>query len=91
MLDIRNVSSFADYFVICSAESDRQIKAICDGIDEVLSDGGIKAYRREGNADSGWILLDFGPVIVHVFAPTQREFYDLEELWSKGIPVVRIL
>jgi ribosome-associated protein len=91
MLDIRQVTSFADYFVICSAESDRQINAICDEIDKVLNESGIQAYRREGNADSGWVLLDFGPVIVHVFAPTQREFYALEQLWSKGVPVVRIL
>jgi len=91
MLDIRQVSSLADYFVICSADSDRQIKAICDEIDGVLSKGGIKVYRREGSADSGWVLLDFGPVMVHVFAPPQREYYDLEQLWGKATHVIRIL
>ena len=91
MLDIRQVSSLADYFVICSADSDRQIKAICDEIDEALSKGGIEVYRREGSADSGWVLLDFGLVMVHVFAPSQRTYYDLEQLWGKATPVIRIL
>jgi len=91
MLDIRQALYFADYFVICSAESSRQIVAICDEIDRVLSVEGIKLYHREGSADSGWVLLDFGEVIVHVFAPSQRDYYELESLWSKGTPVVRIL
>ncbi len=90
MLDIRNASYIADYFVICSAESNRQMKAICEEIDRVLAGEGINVYRREGNEDSGWILLDFGEVIIHVFAPSQREFYELETLWSEGTPVVRI-
>jgi ribosome-associated protein len=91
MLDIRQVTSFADYFVICSAESDRQIDAICDEIDAVLSKEDINIYRREGGADSGWVLLDFGSVIVHVFDQTTREYYDLEQLWDKASPVIRIL
>ncbi|MCX5995647.1 MAG: RsfS/YbeB/iojap family protein [Chloroflexi bacterium] len=56
-----------------------------------MSKEGINIYRREGNADSGWVLLDFGPVIVHVFAQPQREYYDLEQLWGKATPVIRIL
>ena len=91
MLDIRQASYFADYFVICSADSDRQIGAICDEIDEVLGKEGISYHRREGSVDSGWVLLDFGQVIVHVFAPSQREYYELEQLWSKATSVVRIL
>jgi ribosome-associated protein len=90
MLDIRQVTSFADYFVICSAESDRQIDAICDEIDAVLSKEDINIYRREGGADSGWVLLDFGSVIVHVFDQTTRQYYDLEQLWEKATPVIRI-
>ena len=82
MLDIGQTSSFADYFVIATAESERQIRAICDDIDDVLS--------REGSDDSGWVLLDFGQVVVHVFAAPQREYYDIEGLWSEGAPVVRI-
>jgi ribosome-associated protein len=91
MLDIRKASPFADYFVICNAEGERQIDAICDEIDGVLDKEGIKTYRREGDADSGWVLLDFGQVIVHVFASPQRQYYDLEQLWSKATPVIRIL
>ena len=91
MLDIRQVTSFADYFVICSADSDRQISAICDEIDGALSEEGINIYRREGSSDSGWVLLDFGSVIVHVFDQTTREYYDLEQLWGKATPVIRIL
>lgn len=92
MLDIGPLSSFADYFVLCSADSARQIHAICDAIDEALTkEGGIHLYRREGTDDSGWVVLDFGPVIVHVFGAPQREYYEIEKLWSKAPPVVRIL
>jgi ribosome-associated protein len=91
MLDIGQIACFADYFVICSADSDRQIRAICDEIDEVLKREGIKVYHREGSEDSGWVLLDFGPVIVHVFATPQREYYEIEKLWGEATPVVRIL
>lgn len=91
MLDIRQLSYFADYFVICCADSDRQVQAICDEIHEVLGKEGISSRRREGSVDSGWVLLDFGQVIVHVFAPSQREYYELEELWGKATPVIRIL
>ena len=91
MLDIGHIAYFADYFVICSADSDRQIRAICDEIDDVLSREGIKLYRQEGSEDSGWVLLDFGPVVVHVFATPQREYYEIEKLWGEETPVVRIL
>jgi len=91
MLDIRPISSFADYFVICSADSERQIHAICDAIDEALTKEGSRLLRREGKEDSGWVLLDFGQVIVHIFSAPQREYYDIEKLWYKATPVVRIL
>ena len=91
MLDIRQISNFADYFVICSADSDRQIHAICDEIDEALSREGLKLHHQEGKADSGWVLLDFGQIIGHVFATPQREYYEIEHLWGGATPVVRIL
>lgn len=91
MLDIRNAASFADYFVIASAGSERQLKAILDGIDQQIGDEAkIRPQGREGQASSGWVLLDYGDVIVHVFAPDERQFYDLESLWSTAVPVVRI-
>ena len=90
LLDIRDVASFADYFVIASAPSARQIQAILDGIDESLHQDGVSPMGREGEADSGWVLLDYGDVIVHLFAPEEREYYDLEGLWYTATPVVRI-
>ncbi|MBE0480869.1 MAG: ribosome silencing factor [Dehalococcoidia bacterium] len=91
MLDIREAANFADYFVICTAESDRQLRAIRDAIEESLAGEGIKPYRREGSEDSGWVLLDFSQIIVHIFSPPERAFYNIEKLWEKAVPVVRIL
>ena len=91
MLDIREQTFFADYLVICTAESHRQIQAICDEVERTLKEAGIPVYHREGNLESGWLLLDYGVVIVHIFTPEERDYYNLEKLWSKGTPVVRIL
>jgi len=90
LLDTRKVCSFADYFVICNGESTRQIKAIYEEIEHVLKKGGILPLHREGALDSGWLLIDFGDVIVHIFAPFEREYYQLDEFWSKAATVVRI-
>jgi ribosome-associated protein len=84
------VCSFADYFVICNGESDRQIQAIYDEIGHILKKEGILPHHSEGAVDSGWLLLDFGDVIVHIFAPFEREYYQLDKLWSGAIPIVRI-
>jgi ribosome-associated protein len=88
LLDIREVSTFADYFVICSGTNRRQIQAIADAIDEQLGELGAKALHREGIAEAGWILLDFGDVIVHIFGPKEREYYRLESLWNEAKTVV---
>jgi ribosome-associated protein len=90
LLDARGVCSFADYFVICSGETERQIKTIYDEVGQALKKEGVLPHHREGTLDSGWLLLDFGDVIVHIFAPFEREYYRLDELWSEAIPVVRI-
>ena len=90
MLDMREVSTFADYFVICSGESKRQIEAVCDEIRRVLDEEGVALQHREGSVDSGWILMDFGGVITHIFAPSEREYYQLERLWSRATPLIRI-
>lgn len=89
MLDIRKVCSFADYFVICSGESRRQLQAILDDLDAALSREGAPIIRQEGAADSGWVLVDFGPVIMHLFSPAEREYYGLERLWRGGVEVLR--
>ncbi|GCE06836.1 ribosome silencing factor [Dictyobacter aurantiacus] len=88
LLDIRDVSVIADYFVICSASNTRQIQAIADTIDEDLGKQGAQLLHREGDADSGWVLLDFGSIIVHIFGPKEREYYRIERLWSEAKTVV---
>lgn len=90
LLDIGKVTLFADYFVIASAPTVRQMQALRDAIDLELAKDGITAYGREGAAASGWVLLDLGDVIVHIFGPDERRFYDLEGLWRQATPVVRI-
>lgn len=90
MLDTKQVCSFADYFVICSGESNRQIEAIWQEIREKLKREGVLPSHIEGSADSGWILLDLGAVIVHIFSPSQRDYYKLDDLWHKATPVIRI-
>ncbi len=85
LLDIGQVASFADYFVIASASNVRQMKTL---VDSVSSEPGLSAHQ-EGAADSGWVLLDLGDVIVHLFDPETRAYYKIEELWSRGVSVVR--
>jgi ribosome-associated protein len=92
MLDLQEVSLVADYFVICSGTSERQLKAISDDIvDTVAREEKVKPRRREGVANSGWILLDYGPVVVHIFSPEMRDFYRLEKMWSTAVPVLHIV
>ena len=90
LLDVDRICSFASYFVICSGESARQITAIHEAIEDTLKEEGIRPHHREGDIDSGWLLIDFGDVIVHIFAPAERVYYQLDELWSQAIPVIRI-
>jgi len=90
MLDVRALCSFADYFVICTGDTKRHIEAIWQGIGEALKAKGVVPYRNEGASDSGWMLTDFGSVIIHIFAPLEREYYQLDKLWDKATPVVRI-
>ena len=90
MLDIREIGDFADYFVILTAESSRQMQALVEEIEQALEGTGATLHHREGTHRSGWELLDFGDVIVHLFGPEEREFYNLEEAWSGAIEVVRI-
>ncbi|MGB9698171.1 MAG: ribosome silencing factor [Thermodesulfobacteriota bacterium] len=82
ILSIQNLSSFADYFVICSGNSDRQVQAIAAHIEEKLAKEGLYPLGIEGKREGRWILLDYGEVVVHVFYQPVREFYDLERLWA---------
>lgn len=90
MLDMRAVCTFADYFVICSGDTRRQLEAIYEEIDKALGKEGIALRRREGTTDSGWLLMDFGDVVIHIFASPEREYYKLEKLWGKATPLIRI-
>jgi ribosome-associated protein len=90
MLDVRALCSFADYFVICTGDNKRHIEAISQDIDEALRRKGVLPHHNEGTAESGWVLADFGSVIVHVFAQLERDYYQLDRLWNRAIPVVRI-
>lgn len=90
LLDISETASFADYFVICNGTSERQIKAIVDGVIEDLEKDGVDAEHVEGAPSSGWVLIDFGDVIVHVFAPEERQYYRLERLWGESPTIVRV-
>jgi len=90
VLDMDGVSLLADYFVLCNAESTPQFRAILDEITEQARAAGERPLHVEGQASSGWVLLDFGSVVVHIFDPELREYYALEDLWSSARLVVRI-
>jgi ribosome-associated protein len=81
-LDIRQKSSIADYFVICEGDTDRQVRAITDSIVEACKAQGIRPLRTAGYEDGSWVVLDYASVIVHVFLPGERSYYDLESLWK---------
>ncbi len=90
LLDIRDVCSFADYFVICSGDSERQMRAIYEEVGYTLKQAGVLPHHHEGTADSGWLLIDFGVVIVHIFTHAEREHYQLDRLWEQARTVVRL-
>ncbi len=90
LLDVAPLTTVADYLVLCSGGSERQLDAIADGIVEGIKTEGTRILAREGEAVSHWILLDVGSVIVHVFAPPEREFYALERLWAEAKTVLRV-
>lgn len=91
LLDIRPISIVADYFVICSGTSERHLTALTREISETVKrESRVAPLRTSGEAHSGWVLLDYSDVVVHIFAPTEREYYQLEELWGAAQPVVQI-
>lgn len=84
LMDIRGLASFADYFVICSGSSKRMLQSLADAaVDSVRSQHHYRG-RIEGEPQDGWMLIDFGEVITHLFSPDRRDYYHLEELWSEG-------
>jgi ribosome-associated protein len=86
-LDVRQAVSFADTFIVATGRSDRQVRAIADGIAEALAREGEKPLGVEGYAEGRWLLMDLGDVIVHIFQPDVRQHYALERLWSDAAPL----
>lgn len=84
LLDISEVTSFADVFVICSVDNIRQLNAVREDILDGLRENGVRPRRSEGVAETGWILLDYGDVVIHLFTEEQRAFYRLEDVWSEA-------
>lgn len=82
VLKTAELTTLADYFVICSGSSTTQVKALADFCEKTLKDAGEMPHHTEGHGDGGWVLLDYSSVIVHIFLPESREFYNLERLWN---------
>jgi len=84
LIDIKKLAIFADYFIICSGTSDRMLLALANSVIEHIHNKYQWSVRLEGESRGGWILIDAGDIIVHLFSPEQRNYYKLEELWSQG-------
>jgi ribosome-associated protein len=90
LLEVTDVTSIADYFLICTGTSNTHVKTLCDSVEAVVQDElGEELSHREGHRGGTWVLLDFGCLVVHVFTNESREFYDLERLWNdaKEVPL----
>ena len=84
IIDITGISVLADYFIIANGNSDSQVNALVDNVEEELHKAGYPLRQREGQASGSWVLLDFGDIIVHVFDKENRLFYDLQRIWKDG-------
>jgi len=87
VLDLRPVTSFADYFVLCSGSNQRQIQAIADSVGRAMAARGENPTSVEGERNAEWILVDYGDIVVHVFTEAARAYYDLDRLWRDAAPV----
>ena len=90
LLDLTGLTTVADYFVIASGGSERQLDAIADGIVSGMRDEKVHAFGKEGTAASHWVLVDFGSVVVHIFTPPERDYYSLERHWSEAKTILRV-
>ncbi|MCH3949682.1 MAG: ribosome silencing factor [Acidaminococcus sp.] len=82
LLNMQGLSPVTDYFVICSAQSSTQVRAIADGIEDKLAEAGKLPAHKEGYTEGNWILMDYGDCVAHVFRESERDFYNLEQLWA---------
>lgn len=87
LLDVSGFSSFADYFIICSGKSSRQVQSIAENVESTLKDKGIRPLGVEGKREGHWVLMDYGDVIIHIFYEPVRYVYDLESLWTDASEV----
>jgi ribosome-associated protein len=90
LLDLAGLTTVADYFVIASGGSERQLDAIAEGVVSGMRDEKVHAFGREGTPASHWVLVDFGSVVVHVFTPPERDYYQLERHWSEARTILRL-
>lgn len=90
LLELKDIASFTDYFVICNGTTDRMLNALADTVMDDIRNGHKKKGRKEGMAHDGWLILDYGDVILHLFSPDQRSYYQLEELWHKGKVLLKV-
>ena len=91
LLDLNGVCDFTDYFVIASGTSDRMLNSLSDAVSEgIKSETGENTVASEGGPDSGWMILDYGGVVVHLMSPEMRHYYSLEDLWQKGKVLLRL-
>ena len=90
LLDLREMAAFANYFVICHADSARQLDAIADDLHDAMKQSGVVAHHREGTSDSCWVLLDYGDVVIHLFDGPKRDYYQLESIWQQAKPLIRV-
>ena len=88
VLDLRRSSAFTDYFVLCTGQNQRQVKAIADAVEEALKRARLRPAHVEGYDRAEWVLLDYFTFIVHIFTPATREFYGLERLWGQAVRIV---
>ena len=87
IIDIRNKASFADYFVIASADNERKVKSMANELDDFIEKNGLPLRSKEGMDTARWILLDYGDIIVHLFQEEERDFYNIEKIWKDGINI----
>ena len=90
LLNISNKSAFTDFMIILTVDSSRQMSAVAEDLEIEMKSKGINKFRKEGSANSGWVVVDFGDIVVHLFGKDEREYYALDDIWSEAQQLLRI-
>lgn len=90
LLNISNKSAFTDFMIILTVDSSRQMSAVAEDLEIEMKSKGINKFRKEGAANSGWVVVDFGDIVVHLFGKDEREYYALDDIWSEAQQLLRI-